>query len=73
MHCFYASNVGLKDYVYTLTFTPYYIFVEMHLVFYDRIVLWLLLFQRIDECPPSLEDKYDQIIKIMFRQRVTVD
>lgn len=51
---------------YTLTFTPYYIFVEMHLVFYDRIAPWLLIFQRIDVCPPSLEDKYDQTIEIIY-------
>ena len=55
MVCLFASNVGLKDHIliYTLYFhtslgtcnniTTTYLFA----VFYDKILLWLLVFERI--------------------------
>lgn len=51
------------------TFRPHLVFVIVTsvlltctvLMFYDRIVLWSLVFERTDVSSRSLEDKYDQL------------
>lgn len=65
------SNVGLTENMAFIqsTFTPHLVLVIVTsvlltcivLMFYDRIVLWSLVFERIDVCSRYLEDKYDQI------------